>query len=109
MSSSARLLLRAPGPIAGAAARLASEPDQRWMLAQPAAVRWSYADEVLGRPDEITLREAWMLRQDAAIRESYIAEVLGARRPPPRAEIWMLRQADVVRESYVREVLEAAD
>ncbi len=51
-------------------------PEQRWLLQQPREIRCSYADEVLGRPDEELQQQIWMLRQDRAVRESYIAQVL---------------------------------
>jgi hypothetical protein len=105
MTSTERAVLLAPGPIARAAARMAREPEQRWMLCQPREVRRSYVADVLDRDDADHAEETWMLRQDEAVRESYIAEVLAGRRPPPRQEIWMLRQDDAVRESYLREVI----
>jgi hypothetical protein len=102
MPSTERVVLLAPGAIARAAARMASEPEQRWMLCQPREVRRSYVADVI---DADHAEETWMLRQDKAVRESYIAEVLADRRPRPRQEIWMLRQDDAVRESYLREVI----
>jgi hypothetical protein len=72
-----RRVLTAPGAIARAAARMAAEPEQRWILCQPREVRQSFADEVLGRPDMELRQQIWMLRQPKAVRESYIAEVLG--------------------------------
>ena len=76
MSSTERRVLTAPGPVAKAAARVAALPEQRWLLQQPREIRQSYADEVLGRPDEELQSQIWMLRQKQAVRESYIAEVL---------------------------------
>ncbi|MEA2251200.1 MAG: hypothetical protein QOI62_565 [Solirubrobacteraceae bacterium] len=76
MALDERIVLLAPGPLARAAARLTRDPQQRWMLNQPSAVRRSYADEVLGRPDADRLGEIWMLRQDDTVRESYVREVL---------------------------------
>jgi hypothetical protein len=107
VTSTERKVLLAPDPIARAAAWMAREPEQRWMLCQPRAVRRSYVAAVIDRDDAGTAEESWMLRQDDAVRESYIAEVLAGRRPPPREQIWMLRQDDAVRESYLREVVEA--
>ena len=75
-SPTERRVLTAPGPVAKAAARVASLPEQRWILGQPRDVRQSYADHVLGRPDEALQQQIWMLRQKQEIRESYIAEVL---------------------------------
>jgi hypothetical protein len=107
-SETERSILTAPSPVARAAALAAREPDQRWMLTQPRAVRRSFAEEVFGHDDADHRQELWMLRQPRAIRESFIAHVLMPQDPPPLQEIWMLRQSDEVRESYVREVLLAA-
>jgi hypothetical protein len=71
-----RALLLAPDAIARAAARFANEPEQRWMLRQPRAVRRSYVAEVLDRPHDEHAEQAWMLLQGDAVRESYLREVL---------------------------------
>ena len=76
VSNTERRVLTAPGPIARAAARVATLPEQRWILLQSRAVRQSYADEVLGHHDEPLRQQIWMLRQNAAVRESYIEHVL---------------------------------
>ena len=75
-SPTERRVLTAPGPVARAAARVAALPEQRWILQQPREVRQSYAEDVLGRPDEALQQQIWMLRQNKAVRESYIADVL---------------------------------
>ena len=75
-SPTERRVLTAPGPVARAAARVAALPEQRWILCQPREIRQSYADEVLGRPDETLQQQIWMLRQKKEVRESYIADVL---------------------------------
>jgi hypothetical protein len=71
-----RSLLLAPGPIARAAARMAREPEQRWMLCQPRDVRRTYVTEVVDRPDLENAAEIWLLRQPDAVRASYVREVL---------------------------------
>ena len=76
MSTTERRVLTAPGPVARAAARVATLPEQRWILCQPRDVRQSYAENVLGRPDEALQQQIWMLRQKQEVRGSYIAEVL---------------------------------
>ena len=76
VSSTERRVLTAPGPVAKAAARVAALPEQRWILQQSREVRCSYAEQVLGHPDEELQQQIWMLRQSEAVRESYIAEVL---------------------------------
>src|SRR3954454_11333634 len=93
-----RSILTAPSPVARAAALAAREPEQRWMLTQPRAVRRSFAEEVFGQEDADLRQEVWMLRQARAVRESFIAHVLMAQDPSPLQEIWMLRQSDNVRE-----------
>jgi hypothetical protein len=75
-----RRILTAPAPVARAAAKVAALPEQRWILTQPRDVRRSYADDVLGHPDERLRQQIWMLRQNKAVRESYITEVLEAPR-----------------------------
>ena len=109
MASTERRVLLAPAAIARAAARMAKEPEQRWMLQQSPAVRRSYAEEVLDAtgPGAANAEELWMLRQPRTVRLSFISQVLKHRRPLPRQEIWMLRQNDPVRQSYVRDVLAA--
>ncbi|HET8951220.1 MAG TPA: hypothetical protein VFN44_11940 [Solirubrobacteraceae bacterium] len=76
MSSTERRVLTAPGPVARAASRVTALPEQRWLLQQPREIRCSYAEEVLGHPDEELQQQIWMLRQNKAVRESYIAQVL---------------------------------
>jgi hypothetical protein len=71
-----RSLLLAPSPIARAAALMAREPEQRWMLCQPRDVRRSYVTDVLDRPDVLNAAEIWMLRQPNAVRASYVRDVL---------------------------------
>jgi hypothetical protein len=71
-----RRILTAPAAVARAAAKVAALPEQRWILCQPREVRQSFADEVLGQPDEELRQQIWMLRQRREVRESYIADVL---------------------------------
>lgn len=105
--SAERQVLTAPDVVARAAAAVAPDPEQRWMLKQPRALRRSYADEVLGRPDEEERAEAWMLQQPRKVRLSYLEEVVAHQPDVPAEQRWMLRQDDAVCRSYVREVLEA--
>ncbi len=78
MSTTERRVLTAPDAVARAAARLAADREQRWMLCQPRSVRRSFAEEVFGRPDAELQQQIWMLRQAEAVRESYIEDVLEA-------------------------------
>jgi hypothetical protein len=75
-SAAEKQLLRAPDVVARAAAPLAADREQQWMLRQPRRVRASFADEVFGREDEEERQEVWMLHQPLAVRESYASEVL---------------------------------
>ena len=75
-SNTERRVLTAPAAVAKAAARVAALPEQRWILQQPRDVRRSYAENVLGKPDEDLQQQIWMLRQAKAVRESYIKDVL---------------------------------
>jgi hypothetical protein len=76
MPSAERQVLLAPDVVARAAARVAQLPEQRWMLKQPRAVRRSFAEDVLGRPDAGLRQQVWLLRQGDAVRESFVREVL---------------------------------
>jgi hypothetical protein len=71
-----RAVLTGPDLIARAVARGVEAPEQRWLLRQPRAVRCSFVDEVIDRPDDPNAAERWMLLAPAAVRESYVAEVL---------------------------------
>jgi hypothetical protein len=77
-----RAVLLAPDAVARQAARLADDPEVRWILLQPRPVRRSFVAEVLPADDLRSLREQiWMLRQDEATRESFVREVLEPRLP----------------------------
>ena len=77
----ARIVMRAPSLLRRAAATQAKDPEERWMLQQPGAVRESYVREVLDRGGDERLAEIWMLRQPDEVRESYIREILEPRLP----------------------------
>jgi hypothetical protein len=76
MALDERAILLAPAAVARLVARVTRDPERRWMLAQPAAVRRSFADEVLGRRDAELRAQIWMLRQDDEVRAGYVREVL---------------------------------
>ena len=109
MPPAERQILLAPDAIAKAAAPMAADDEQRWMLRQPRDIRRSFADEVFGRPDEELLQQVWMLHQPREIRESYVEHVLLKAAVPEREMIWMLRQDDDVCASYARYVLLGED
>lgn len=108
-SSAEKQVLLAPDVVARAAAPLAADREQRWMLRQPKAVRESFAHEVFGQPDEERLQEIWMLHQPREVRESYVRHVLSKDPDAPREMLWMLRQDDEICRSYARFVLLGQD
>jgi hypothetical protein len=71
-----RAVLTGPNVIARAASRRVEAPEQRWLLRQPRAIRCSFVDEVIDRPDDPNAAERWMLLAPAEVRHSYVAEVL---------------------------------
>ena len=73
-----KAVLLGPGPLARAAGRAASAPEERWLLRQSREVRASYVRDVLEAEGDPRAEEIWMLRQPKAVRESYIREVLAA-------------------------------
>jgi hypothetical protein len=107
LSGTERSVLLAAGPVARAASRAASKPEQRWMLTQPREVRRSFVAQVIDAGGTRLAQERWMLLQDDDVRASYADKVLRTAPEPDRRQIWMLGQPRAVRESYVREVLDA--
>jgi hypothetical protein len=73
-----RAVLMGPDAIARAAARTVDQPEQRWMLRQPRAVRCSFLEQVIDRPGDPNAAERWMLLQADSVRRSYVTEVLDA-------------------------------
>jgi hypothetical protein len=78
LSGIERAVMTGPDVIARAAARTVDQPEQRWMLRQPRAVRCSFVEEVVDRPGDPNAAERWMLLQKESVRKSYVAEVLDA-------------------------------
>jgi hypothetical protein len=102
----ARHALLAPAPMTHAIAVADGDPERRWMLRLPRAVRRSFVEEVLDGAGDRLAQERWLLLQDDDVRESYLDCVLLLDPDHDPREAWMLRQPCAVRESYVREVLE---
>jgi hypothetical protein len=73
-----RAVLTGPDVIARTAARRVDAPEQRWLLRQPRAVRCSFVEHVIDRPNDPRAAERWMLLAPPAVRRSYVAEVLDA-------------------------------
>jgi hypothetical protein len=104
-SAAEKQILLAPDVVARAAAAMAPQPEQQWMLRQPRDVRRSFAEAVFGAADEELAMQAWMLRQPLDVRLDFLDRVV-SRDPDALPEMrWMLRQSDDVCRSYVDEVL----
>src|SRR5262245_51153872 len=99
----ARALLRAPDRRARAVAATESDPERRWLLRRPRAVRCSFLAAVIDRGGGVAEQRAWMLAQQDDIRLSYVEEVLAGAARPDREAIWLLRQDGSTRASYVAE------
>jgi hypothetical protein len=100
----ARAVLTGPDLVARSVARAERDPQKRWMLRRPRAVRRDYLEQVIdGGADQ----ERWMLLQDDDTRTSYVEDVLEVVAEPDRRAIWLLLQPRKVRQSYVDEVIGA--
>ena len=104
-SGAEKQILLAPDAVARAAASMAPDPEQRWMLRQSRELRRSFAEEVFDHPDMEAQQEIWMLLQPREIRESFLEHVVAKDPNTPRELIWMLRQSDEICRSYARFVL----
>lgn len=76
LTATERAVLLAPDLVARGVGRALTDPRRRWLLSQPRAVRRSFCEMVLDRPDDPDAAERWMLLQPEAVRRSYIAAVL---------------------------------
>jgi hypothetical protein len=100
----ARAVLTGPDLVARSVARAERDPQRRWLLKRPRAVRREFLEAVIdGGADQ----ERWMLLQDDDTRISYVEDVLEGAAERDRQAIWLLRQPRKVRESYVDEVIGA--
>ena len=100
----ARVVLAGPDFVARGLAARERDPQRRWILRRPRAVRRDFVETVVdGGGDQ----ERWMLLQNDDTRRSYVREVLEAEPKPDRQAIWLLGQPRKVRESYVSDVLDA--
>jgi hypothetical protein len=72
----ARALLLAPDTFARAAAAADADPQRRWLLRRPRAVRRSFVDEVIDAGGTKRRQERWLLLQDEATRASFVADVI---------------------------------
>jgi hypothetical protein len=102
----ARAVLNGPDALARMLAAAARDPEQRWLLRRPQAVRRAFVAQVIDRGGDDVAQRRWMLLQDPALRTSYVEEVLLAAKEPDREAIWLLRQKRAVCASYVAEVLD---
>jgi hypothetical protein len=70
-------VLLAPDFVASAAADNTGDPQARWLLNQPHAVRESYVHAVLDAAgDDATQAQVWLLGQPDEVRASYAKNVL---------------------------------
>src|SRR5688572_1267818 len=104
-----RAMLRAPDAVTRTIAAAPGDPERRWLLRRPRAVRTSFVEQVIDRGGSAAAQRRWMLEQDDDVRESYVSEVLEQSREPDREAIWLLFQDGDVRASYVAEVLDGGD
>jgi hypothetical protein len=95
-------VLTGPDFIARQIAGRERDPQRRWLLRRPKAVRRSFLEAIV---DHDMPEERWMLLQDDETRLSYVEEVLEAAEEPDRQAIWLLKQPLAVRRSYVEEVM----
>jgi hypothetical protein len=102
----ARAMLCAPDAVTRAVAVTAADPERRWLLRRPRAIRRSFVDQVIDRGAGPADQRRWMLEQDDDVRSSYIADVLERAPEPDREAIWLLSQDASVRASFIAEVLD---
>ena len=74
----ARMALLAPDAVTRTLAAVEEDPERRWLLCQPRAVRRSFVEQVIDRADDPRAHERWILLQDDAVRRSYVDQVLDA-------------------------------
>jgi hypothetical protein len=73
------MALLAPDALTRTLAAVEVDPERRWLLSQPRAVRRTFVAEVIDRPDDPRADERWLLLQDDAVRRSYVEQVLDRR------------------------------
>jgi hypothetical protein len=99
----ARAVLTGPDFVARNLAWTERDPQRRWMLHRPRAIRRSFVAAVVDGADD---EERWMLLQDDETRRSYVLDVLEREAQPDRQAIWLLGQSERVRRSYVADVID---
>jgi hypothetical protein len=99
----ARAVLTGPDFVARNVAWTERDPQRRWMLKRPRAIRRAFVEAVVDAAGD---EERWMLLQNDETRRSYVVEVLEQEPEPDRQAIWLLGQPLVVRESYIAGVLD---
>ena len=75
----ARMVLLAPDAVARRVAALDDDPERRWILRLPRAVRRSFVEQVIDTGGRRRDQERWLLLADDATRRSYVDEVLDGR------------------------------
>jgi hypothetical protein len=75
----ARMALMAPDALTRTLAAVEEDPERRWLLSQPRAVRRTFVEQVVDRQDDPRAHERWLLLQDDAVRRSFVDQVLDGR------------------------------
>ena len=75
----ARMALLAPDALTRTLAAVEEDPERRWLLSQPRAVRRSFVEQVVDRPGVPRAHERWLLLQDDAVRRSFVEQVIDGR------------------------------
>jgi hypothetical protein len=75
----ARMMLLAPDAVARRVAALDDDPERRWILCLPRAVRRSFVEDVIDAGGRRRDQERWLLLADDATRRSYVEQVLDVR------------------------------
>jgi hypothetical protein len=73
------MALLAPDALTRTLAAVEEDPERRWLLSQPRAVRRSFVEQVVDRPGVPRAHERWLLLQDDAVRRSFVEQVIDGR------------------------------
>ena len=74
----ARMALLAPDALTRTLAAVEEDPERRWLLSRPRAVRRSFVEAVIDHPEDPRAHERWILLQNDDVRRSYVEQVLDA-------------------------------
>ena len=74
----ARMVLMAPDVVTRSLAARETDPERRWLLEQPRAVRRSFVEHVIDTGGSRRAQERWLLLADEPVRRSFVEQVLDA-------------------------------